>query len=125
MLRAAALLMLAVACRAQAVATCDNTYSAELPCITNTTCAWCVDADPTAKASCKSTSEAAVLPSSYTCGNGTRLDCPDVAKDQASCSKEVACYWCTSRTVGPICASWQQQKGLPKSVFTCEGPYPL
>jgi len=92
----------------------------ELACLEVSACAWCRGGAGGA-AGCQSNATAAPQPSQ--CGNGLETYCSTLANSNATCQALVGCYWCSSRTVGPICAGWNEQKRLPKSVFTCAGPY--
>ena len=99
--------------------TCSSTTE-ELPCLSDSSCAWCEGSAGGAPSHCTDNSTA---PTDGTCGNGLQTYCSEKANSNATCQTVVGCYWCTSRTVGPICAGYAEQKRLPKSVFTCNGPY--
>ena len=92
----------------------------ELACLADASCSWC-RAGKGSAAQCESNTTASTDPTQ--CGNGLETYCSDKASSNSTCATLVGCYWCTSRTVGPICAGWAEQKRLPKSVFTCAGPY--
>jgi ribosomal protein L12E/L44/L45/RPP1/RPP2 len=110
--------------RASEADTC--TYSTELDCLkaggrTAYACAWCKSA--AIPSSCATLEHASKLPpSDFDCGNSTRPDC-DLQKTIGACEGVVGCLWCTSKTVKPICGNYMNASTLPKSVFTCAGPY--
>ena len=122
--RAAAAAALLAACALAAPDAC--TYKDELTCLqaggrTDYACAWCKSA--AIPSSCATLAEAQKLPpGAFECGNSTRTDC-DLMKTVDDCSSLVGCLWCTSKTVKPICGNYMNTSTLPKSVFTCAGPY--
>ena len=102
------------------------TYKDETSCLkaggrTDYACAWCKSA--AIPSSCATLAEASKLPPGpFECGNSTQNTC-EAMKSNATCGEVVGCSWCTSKTVGPICANYMNASYLPKSVFTCFGPY--
>ena len=85
-------------------------------------CSWCKCA--AVPSSCNTNAIAKKLPPSvFDCGNSTQSTC-EGAKSNSTCQQIVGCSWCTSKTVGPICANYMNASSLPKSVFTCDGPSP-
>jgi ribonuclease T2 len=111
---------------AAAAAPDQCTYKDPVSCLaagarTDYACSWCKSA--TIPSDCVTNEVAHKLPPSvFECGNATRSDC-DTAKSNATCQTLAGCSWCTSRTVGPLCANYMNATSLPKSVFTCVGPY--
>jgi ribonuclease T2 len=122
--RLVAALALLASSRASEADAC--TYSTELDCLkaggrTDYACAWCKSA--AIPSSCATLAHASKLPpSDFDCGNSTRADC-DLQKTIGACESVVGCLWCTSKTVKPICGNYMNTSTLPKSVFTCSGPY--
>jgi hypothetical protein len=85
-------------------------------------CSWCKCA--AVPSSCNTNAIANRLPPSvFDCGNSTQTTC-EAAKSNATCQQIVGCSWCTSKTVGPLCANFMNASSLPKSVFNCDGPSP-
>ena len=122
----AALLALALASPLIAARAADScTYADELTCLRaggreDYACAWCrPDTDPAG--ACVTQAGANRLPDSE-CGNATRTDC-DLQKTNETCTGLIGCNWCTSRTVKPICGNLMNTSTLPRSVFSCTGPY--
>jgi ribonuclease T2 len=124
----ARLLSLALSALALSAASAQDTcaYTTELDCLkaggrTDYACAWCKSA--AVPSSCATLSQASKLPPGvFDCGNSTRSDC-DLQKTVDACQTLVGCLWCTSKTVKPICGNYMNTSTLPKSVFTCAGPY--
>ena len=86
-------------------------------------CSYCIATPPGSVTECVTNAQAAQLqPSEFTCSNASTTVC-DPIEDLGVCEKVQGCYWCSSRTVGPKCANYMNQSSLPKSVFTCVGPY--
>ena len=85
-------------------------------------CSWCKCA--AVPSSCNTNAIANKLPPSvFDCGNSTQTTC-EAAKSNSTCQQIVGCSWCTSKTVGPLCANFMNASSLPKSVFLCDGPSP-